>query len=61
VLAQNGVSTVIIQKLLKHSSSDSTNKVYLTVDPVLRQAIDTMPADDWLRIRVVGKKRKDTE
>jgi len=28
VLAQNGVSTVVIQKLLEYSSPDLTNKVY---------------------------------
>jgi integrase len=61
VLAQNGVSTVVIQRLLEHSSPDLTNKVYTNVDPVLRQAIDTMPAVDWLRVRIVGKKRKETE
>jgi hypothetical protein len=33
----------------------------MNVDPVLRYAIDTMPAADWLRIRIIGKKRKDTE
>ena len=59
VLAQNGVSTVVIQRLLEHSSPDLTNKAYTNVDPVLRQAIDTMPADDWLRVRIVGKKGKD--
>jgi hypothetical protein len=52
VLAQNGVSTAIIQKLLEHSSSDLTNKVYMNVDPALRQAIDSMPTEDWLRIRI---------
>ncbi|MHC4559097.1 MAG: tyrosine-type recombinase/integrase [Planctomycetota bacterium] len=36
VLAQNGVSTAVIQKLLEHSSADLTNKVYTNVDPVLR-------------------------
>ena len=56
VRAQNGISTVVIQKLLEHSSPDLTNKVYINVDPVLRQAIDTMPAGDWLRVRIVGKK-----
>jgi integrase len=61
VLAQNGASTVVIQRLLEHSSPDLTNKVYTNVDPVLRRAIDTMPVEDWLRIRIVGKKRKDTE
>ncbi|MHC4569780.1 MAG: tyrosine-type recombinase/integrase [Planctomycetota bacterium] len=48
VLAQNGVSTAVIQKLLEHSSPDLTNKVYMNVDPVLRQAVDQMPAADWL-------------
>ena len=61
VLAQNGVSTAVIQRLLEHSSPDLTNKVYMNVDPVLRHAIDTMPTGDWLRIRIVGKKRKDIE
>jgi integrase len=46
VLAQNDVSTAIIQKLLEHSSSDLTNKVYMNVDPVLRQAVDLMPTDN---------------
>ena len=48
VLAQNGVSTAVVQRLLEHSSPDLTNKVYTNVDPVLRHAIDTMPASDWL-------------
>jgi len=61
VLAQNGISTVVIQKLLEHSTPDLTNKVYTNVDPVLRQAIDTMPASDWLRVRIVGKKSKDAQ
>jgi hypothetical protein len=60
-LARNGVSTVVIQKLLEHSSPDLTNTVYTNVGPVLRQAIDTMPAGDWLRIRLVNEKRKDPE
>ena len=55
VLAQNGISTVVIQRLLEHSSQDLTNKVYTNVDPVLCQAIDTMPAGDGLRVRIVGK------
>jgi integrase len=48
VLAQNGVSTAVIQKLLEHSSPDLTNKVYTNVDPVLRSAVDQIPAGDWL-------------
>jgi integrase len=48
VLAQNGISTAVIQKLLEHSSSDLTNKVYMNVDPVLRKAVDQIPAGDWL-------------
>jgi integrase len=48
VLAQNGVSTAVTQKLLEHSSTDLTNKVYMNVDPVLRQAVDQIPDSDWL-------------
>jgi integrase len=48
VLAQNGVSTAVTQKLLEHSSPDLTNKVYTNVDPVLRHAVDKIPASDWL-------------
>ncbi|MHC4584438.1 MAG: tyrosine-type recombinase/integrase [Planctomycetota bacterium] len=48
VLAQNGVSTTVTQKLLKHSSPDLTNKVYTNVDPVLRHAVDQIPVYDWL-------------
>jgi len=48
VLAQNGVSTAVTQKLLEHSSPDLTNKVYTNVDPVLRNAVDQIPAGDWL-------------
>ena len=61
VLGQNGISTVVIQRLPEHSSPDLTNTVYTNADPVLRQAMDTMPEDDWLRIRIVSKKRKGTE
>jgi integrase len=48
LLAQNGVSTAVTQKLLEHSSSDLTNKVYTNVDPVLRQAVEQLPVRDWL-------------
>jgi integrase len=48
VLAQRGVSTAVIQKLLEHSSADLTNKVYTNVDPVLRHAVNQMPVSDWL-------------
>jgi integrase len=48
VLVQNGVSTAVVQKLLEHSSPDLTNKVYTNVDPVLRHAVDQIPASDWL-------------
>jgi len=50
VLAQNGISTAVTQKLLEHSSSDLNNKVYTNVDPVLRHAIDQIPASDWLQV-----------
>lgn len=48
VLAQNGVSTVVIQRLLEHSSPDLTKQVYTNVDPILRQVVDQIPAGDWL-------------
>jgi integrase len=48
MLAQNGVSTAVTQKLLEHSSSDLTNKVYTNVDPVLRHAVEQIPVNDWL-------------
>ena len=48
VLAQKGVSTAVVQRLLEHSSADLTNKVYTNVDPVLRQAVDLIPAGEWL-------------
>ena len=47
-LAQNGISTAVIQKLLEHSSPNLTNKIYMNVDPVLRSAIDHLPVDEWL-------------
>jgi integrase len=39
LLAQNGVSTAVTQRLLEHSSPNLTNKVYTNVDPVLRQSV----------------------
>ena len=48
LLAQKGVSTAVIQKLLEHSSPELTNKVYTNVDPVLRNAVDQIPAEDWV-------------
>ena len=48
VLAQNGISTAVTQKLLEHSSPTLTNKVYTNVDPVLRHAVDQIPVDDRL-------------
>jgi integrase len=49
MLAQNGVSTAVTQKLLEHSSPRLTNKVYTNVDPVLRQSVNQLPVDQWLR------------
>jgi integrase len=48
MLAQNGISTAVTQKLLEHSSPTLTNKVYMNVDPVLRHAVDQLPVSDWL-------------
>ncbi len=48
LLAQNGVSTAVTQRLLEHSSPNLTNKVYTNVDPVLRHAVEQLPVADWL-------------
>ena len=48
MLAQNGVSTAVTQRLLEHSSPNLTNKVYTNVDPVLRQAVEKLPVGNWL-------------
>jgi integrase len=49
MLAQNGVSTAVTQKLLEHSSPHLTNKVYTNVDPVLRQSVNQLPIKQWLQ------------
>lgn len=49
LLAQNGVSTAVTQRLLEHSSSNLTNKVYTNVDRVLRQSVNQLPVSQWLR------------
>ncbi len=48
LLAQNGVSTAVTQRLLEHSSPNLTNRVYTNVDPVLRHAVEQLPVGDWL-------------
>ena len=48
MLAQNGVSTAVTQRLLEHSSPTLTNKIYTNVDPVLRQSINKLPIEQWL-------------
>jgi len=48
VLAQNGVSTAVTQRLLEHSSPNLTNKIYTNVDPVLRQSVEKIPVQKWL-------------
>jgi integrase len=48
VLAQNGISTAVTQRLLEHSSPNLTNKVYTNVDSVLRHAVEQIPVSDWL-------------
>lgn len=48
LLAQNGVSTAVTQRLLEHSSPYLTNKVYTNVDPVLRQSVNRLPVERWL-------------
>jgi integrase len=49
LLAQNGVSTAVTQRLLEHSSSTLTNKIYTNVDPVLRQSVNRLPIGQWLQ------------
>ena len=49
LLAQNGVSTAVTQRLLEHSSPNLTNKVYTNVDPVLRQSVNRLPIGLWLQ------------
>ena len=48
LLAQNGVSTAVTQRLLEHSSPYLTNKVYTNVNPVLRQSVEQLPIRNWL-------------
>jgi len=48
LLAQNGVSTAVAQRLLEHSSPNLTNKIYTNVDPVLRSAVEQLPVGKWL-------------
>ncbi len=48
LLAQNGVSTAVTQRLLEHSSPNLTNKEYTNVDPVLRHAVEQLPVGEWL-------------
>ncbi|MHC4882115.1 MAG: tyrosine-type recombinase/integrase [Planctomycetota bacterium] len=50
LLAQNGVSTAVTQRLLEHSSPTLTNKVYTNVDPVLRSAVEQLPIGSWLEV-----------
>jgi len=49
MLAQNGVSTAVTQRLLEHSSPNLTNKVYTNVDPVPRQSVNQLPIERWLQ------------
>ena len=48
LLAQNGVSTAVTQRLLEHSSPNLTNKAYTNVGPVLRHAVEQLPVVNWL-------------
>ena len=48
VLLQRGVSTAVVQTLLEHSTPNLTHRVYANVDPVLKSAIELIPANDWL-------------
>ena len=48
LLAQNGVSTVVTQRLLEHSSPNLTNRVYTNIDPILRKSVERLPIQKWL-------------
>ena len=48
LLAQNGISTAVTQRLLEHSSPNLTNKIYTNVDPVLRYAVEQLHVGKWL-------------
>ena len=48
ILAQNGVSTAVTQRLLEHLSPILTNMIYTNVDPVLWKSIDQIPIENWL-------------
>ena len=48
LLAQNGVSTAVTQRLLEHSLPNLTNKVCTNVDAVLRNAVEQLHIDRWL-------------
>jgi integrase len=48
LLAQNGVSTAVTQRLLEHSSPNLTNKIYTNIDPVLCHAVEQLPVQKWL-------------
>jgi hypothetical protein len=48
LLAQRGVSTVVTQRLLEHSSPQLTNDIYTNVDPILRQAVERLPVSEWV-------------
>lgn len=48
LLAQRGVGQAIVQRLLEHSTPELTNKIYTNVDPVLAEAINRLPAEEWL-------------
>ena len=49
LLAQNGVSTAVTQRLLEHSSPNLTNKIYTNVDPVLRKSVNQLRVSQWLQ------------
>jgi integrase len=49
ILAQNGISTAVTQRLLEHSSPTLTNKIYTNVDHVLRQSVNQLLIEQWLQ------------
>ena len=48
-LVYQGVSTAVTQRLLEHSDPRLTTDFYINAEPALRQAVDKLPVEEWLR------------
>lgn len=57
--AGTSVSTAVTHRLLEHSNPQLTNDVYVNVDPVLYQAVNSLPVADQVE-RASGYPRHPT-